>query len=1182
MGIVSSIGQAVINMVKPTPTQTQLRSVQSIQPYVSQPQQIQQPVQEVSLEQAKEPIAQQQNAELDRLYKLYEERARGYKEKGDKATTQESRDDYSKMENESAQLANYYQQAKQYATGDYSFSSIQGWVESKAYGAQERFEFQKFEVPKLVEQYKAQGFQPVYDQPENAMNRQLTGFSKTEQVLAPTKTITDVPRTVISAMPSTGISLQSFGSGRFGGGGASTLSNLYNKANIPLTMPSTEIAQKSTRMDLAPKIPESAFKTPSTEAPFFEYVYNPYVKPVISGIRKYRDTVSKPMLPLANAPTTEFEARGKQLPLDTSIISSAPTGLKAIAQKIGGVTKEYYGRLLEETPTYDPLTLGGVAVDVSKSLLIRVPSYTGELLGAGLGYGGEALSGNRKLKEIKISMPSQEIPLRQTVSNQPFFKNQVQIVPQNVPRTTKLEVSVPQSIKEVGFGVGRLVGQSLPFLIYPASALLAGGSLIALNPKATTEERITGGMLAGFGGLQLGVKGVQLAKSKLGLKKPTFEESLARVQQMLNKEAEVRSQALDRRLAGLKGLDLMSARYGLKVPSAYEEAVTTSGWKSITAGTKSITKTQLSSIAEDFVNAGLYKNKAEAIKYIRDYTKREAITTINRPSKIDLRLGSLGDINKRVNLESLKLSPDLSQPRTIRTIGLETSKKVGDVTKGIGIQFIEGSQGRPINKKLISFVGKGQYGKFEIFEAPKGRPTIKNPIFAKKLEEQLVKVKMAGIEKKGALIFREYKPQYRLVYELPKKVNLQELQANLDKFPTKESFNKAFPIGKEIVKDVIIPKETDILLGQLRMSEKTPSSFKELLGKTLIKEKEYTQLAIGIKDYGTMKLKLKTSKAPTIKGEEVKFSNQQAKQIMKTLQDIYQPKVQARPIITSLPQLKPSIIKPTISLDITPKSMPTIVGGLGKVSEFAGKGLYERGAPGLIPGSRLVTLPSQKEKGIISPVYIDRTRDLSKTSDILKSREMTRSIDVLKPTESLRPIESLKPIEELRTQPRIEQIVREQLKQVPRLDTSLRLTPRLIPPTTREPPRITEPPKTPKKIVNTFRLPSKEETKRLGLRKKLSKDLFTVELRRKGAFKPIGIAKDIGQALEIGKASARRTLGASFRIKSAKGYLTLQPTQEFRKSKSYKDPFSLIQVPTARLSSQSERLEIKQSRRFKI
>lgn len=93
------------------------------------------------------------------------------------------------------------------------------------------------------------------------------------------------------------------------------------------------------------------------------------------------------------------------------------------------------------------------------------------------------------------------------------------------------------------------------------------------------------------------------------------------------------------------------------------------------------------------------------------------------------------------------------------------------------------------------------------------------------------------------------------------------------------------------------------------------------------------------------------------------------------------------------------------------------------------------------------------------------------------------------------------------------------------------------------------------------------------------KGLFTVQLRRKGKFIDIGKSPSISKAKQIGISAAKQTLGASIRVKDLFGKpINLSPVPGFRKSKSIKDPFSIIQTKTTRLGSYGERREIKLSR----
>ena len=173
-------------------------------------------------------------------------------------------------------------------------------------------------------------------------------------------------------------------------------------------------------------------------------------------------------------------------------------------------------------------------------------------------------------------------------------------------------------------------------------------------------------------------------------------------------------------------------------------------------------------------------------------------------------------------------------------------------------------------------------------------------------------------------------------------------------------------------------------------------------------------------------------------------------------------------------------------------------------------------------------------------------------------KPIDRVIDITKPKEATG----------IRIEPRQRVEQRQGLKIIPRLNiTSTQPTPQR--------PR----PETP--IIPTKILPfAKSVTSKLGKGIKLKKTgLLTVEFRRKGKFTQIAKVKDIGSALAIGKLKARKTLGASFRIKSDKGYLSFKPSEEFGLGSKGRDSTILVQRATSRLSSRPERLEIIKSRR---
>lgn len=89
--------------------------------------------------------------------------------------------------------------------------------------------------------------------------------------------------------------------------------------------------------------------------------------------------------------------------------------------------------------------------------------------------------------------------------------------------------------------------------------------------------------------------------------------------------------------------------------------------------------------------------------------------------------------------------------------------------------------------------------------------------------------------------------------------------------------------------------------------------------------------------------------------------------------------------------------------------------------------------------------------------------------------------------------------------------------------------------------------------------------------------VFTPYVRRFRRFRPLGPPTTFGQAVEAGKQYARRTLGASLRVKGPAGFVPLAPAGEFRLGK--KEPFTLVQKQRQRLVSAGERFEIVQARK---
>lgn len=150
--------------------------------------------------------------------------------------------------------------------------------------------------------------------------------------------------------------------------------------------------------------------------------------------------------------------------------------------------RKKYGEIFEKEPSMEPLTIGGVAADVGRTAIITAPEWSGRVLGTGT----EILT-----PEFPIIFKSVEIPMRQTVSVLPPGIDKTYYITAEPPKTAEQVFSS----KEIARGVGELVGELGYYAVLPSKVLFGAGLAVATAPKgkATTQERIIGGTLAGLG-----------------------------------------------------------------------------------------------------------------------------------------------------------------------------------------------------------------------------------------------------------------------------------------------------------------------------------------------------------------------------------------------------------------------------------------------------------------------------------------------------------------------------------------------------------------------------------------------------------------------------------------------------------------------------------------------------------
>jgi len=281
------------------------------------------------------------------------------------------------------------------------------------------------------------------------------------------------------------------------------------------------------------------------------------------------------------------------------------------------------------------------------------------------------------------------------------------------------------------------------------------------------------------------------------------------------------------------------------------------------------------------------------------------------------------------------------------------------------------------------------------------------------------------------------------------------------------------------------------------------------------------------------------------------------------LDSLYQ--VQEQKVL-ELPKPKVKVPKYTSKViqEQVPEQIPFMTGGKGlKVIPYSSEMTYEVTE---LSSSRLPS--DSKDSLVVSTGSLEVEKQIDKTFSSGKNK----SISLTKIDESLKPIEDTKAGELFK--PREIFKVREVLKtpqSIKQLQTPL--TRQVFKPRTKIVPKV-------KERIKPFVLGKNKPEKLLKTKRKrkLGEEEFLAITKRRGKEVVVGIARTPREAEMIAKKDVLGRLSATVKVKSTKGkQVQLTPSVLFRQSKT--DPLSLVQRPTARLSSLGERQEIKESRR---
>lgn len=247
-----------------------------------------------------------------------------------------------------------------------------------------------------------------------------------------------------------------------------------------------------------------------------------------------------------------------------------------------------------------------------------------------------------------------------------------------------------------------------------------------------------------------------------------------------------------------------------------------------------------------------------------------------------------------------------------------------------------------------------------------------------------------------------------------------------------------------------------------------------------------------------------------------------------------------------------------------PEQIPFMTGGKGlKIIPYSSEMTYEVTE---LSSSRLPSVSDTSLSISTGTLQLEKQIDKTFSSGRSKSIQLTKIDESLKPIEEdtkvrelIKPREILKVSEVLKTPQSIKQL------QIP-------LTRQVFKPRTKIVPKV-------KERIKPFVLGKNKPEKLLKTKRKrkVGEEQFLAITKRRGKEVVVGIARTPKEAEMIAKKDVLGRLSATVKVKSTKGkQIQLTPTTLFRQSKT--DPLSLVQRPTARLSSLGERIEIKESR----
>ena len=678
--------------------------------------------------------------------------------------------------------------------------------------------------------------------------------------------------------------------------------------------------------------------------------------------------------------------------------------------------------------------------------------------------------------------------------------------------------------------------------------------------------------------------------------------------EMLSKQDIALSKNLQERLTRLKELDKGASKLGLKVPSAYEEAVNVGKMEYLGTGKQVLTRTDITLLTKTAQEIGIVKTTKEGKKVIEDIGTYKLPYKVVPPKEITLYKGELLDIPKQIELTPLKYTTRFTQEGEV--IGASSFIKQGKKTLGVGFTGEAGKTEKIVNKNLFIYQQTGKIGRFDIITT--GRKSTRNiPTqagnlkleiypFGRRIETQLVRSKLLGQQKIEGETIRVYESEYSLVPTKVKRIYRIETPSSLGITPTIKQFKESFKLSKDITVDVITKKPTILSYsaeGNIEgVGKDIAGTYKEVRKVSL----PYTQRAVSVRlpkgvditktgDYSNLILTsgkksssqyLKSLYQPTTILPKVERTIKIVKPSTKTITTSLEVPTETNIIYPSIyagtgqyERYAPSqnifvtTIKPTVVETLGEGNIPSLT-GMG-IKGFGTTGRYED--LGIMGSGRLGNLEIQKEKIKVS--------EQNKNAQKLVS--LTGLDFGLKPSERLNEIikqqEKLKQEQRLIQQPRLKQEQLQKLAQILKIQQRFRQPPRT--PTT-------PPPKIPFIWIPTTESSAKQKVMDIAQ----GIEEFEVIGKRFGKEFSLGEFTSQSQAEIKLKGFLKGTLGRSGRILEEGKPLEFEKLKTFgyEFTPSKRDITRIVQRAKFSLSSYPERKEIQsfrkggKSKRFKL